>query len=107
GVEVAIEALLAGRAESAVERAARLARDAQSAAVGFGDEDRLDRVRFIHLQQPLSRAILGSRVADDDGRVDTRRRDELFPQRLRQVAHAGEVGLALLVDPAQELARAE
>jgi hypothetical protein len=106
-LEVAIEALLAGGAERAVEHAARLARHAQRAAVRLRNEYRLDRIALIDLEEPLARSILRQRVADDDRGINARRRGELVAQRLRDVAHAGEIRLAALMDPAQGLARAE
>ena len=45
GGQVAVEALLRGRAEGAVHRAADLAGDAQRAAAGLGDEHHLDALR--------------------------------------------------------------
>ncbi len=61
--EVAHQPLRAGMAEGAIERAADLARDAQGAAIGLGDVDRLDLggLRLAALprqpQQPLARAV--------------------------------------------------
>ena len=105
--EVAVEALLAGRAESAVQHAARLARYAERAAVRLGDENRLYRVAAVHLEQPLARPVLRSGVADDARSFDAGAEGELVAQRPGEVAHAGEVGFAALVDPVQQLASAE
>ena len=82
GREVAVEALLAGRAERAVERAARLRRDAQRAAVVLGDVDRLDRVAVADVEQPLARAVGRGGVADDRGPAIVASRRERLAQRL-------------------------
>src|SRR3989454_12283916 len=105
--EVAVEALLAGRAESAVQHAARLARYAERAAVRLGDENRLYRVAAVHLEQPLARPVLRSGGAGDTRSFDAGAEGELVAQRPGEVAHAGEVGFAALVDPVQQLASAE
>ena len=61
--EIAHQALGAGMAERAIERAADLAGDAQRAAIALGDVDGFDfrRERFVSAlgqpQQPLARAI--------------------------------------------------
>jgi hypothetical protein len=68
GAEVAIEALLPGRAERAIERAAGLARDAERAPTRLGDVHRVDGVRPVDLEQPLARAVRTRAVADDRGR---------------------------------------
>ena len=63
GGEIAHQALGAGVAEGASERAADLAGDAQRAALGVGDIDALDFVRSARLrlarqpQQPFARAV--------------------------------------------------
>ena len=57
GGEVAVEALLRGRAERAVERAAHLRGDAQRAAVFLGDVDHLEGLAVAARQQPLARAV--------------------------------------------------
>ena len=61
--QVAVEALAAGRAERALQRAARLRRDAQRAARGLGDEYGFDRVAGADVEQPLAGAVGGGRVA--------------------------------------------
>ena len=82
GRQVAVEALLAGRAERAVERAARLRRDAQRAAVVLRNVDRLDRVAVADVEQPLARAVGGGRVADrPSGRSIVAVGRELLAQR--------------------------
>ena len=99
--------MLAGRAEGAVEHTARLARNAQRAAVRLGNEYRFDGIRFIDLEQPFARAIFGGGIAHDHRRIDARRNGQALAQRLRKIAHARELALAALVDPVQQLARAE
>src|SRR5258708_25304275 len=97
--EIAVEALLAGGAESAVEHATRLARHAKRAAVRFRNEDRLDRVRAVDFQEPFARAVLRGGIADHRRRLDERGLRELLSQPLRQIAHAREVALARLMAP--------
>ena len=50
---------MARRAERAVERAARLRRDAQRAAGRLGNEHRLDGLTRADVQEPLARAVGG------------------------------------------------
>src|SRR6185312_1233832 len=57
GAQIAIEALLRGGAEGAVERAADLRGDAQRAAVRLRDEDNLEGLRRVGAQQPLARTV--------------------------------------------------
>src|SRR5947209_19086883 len=105
--QIAVEALLAGRAEGAVEHTARLARNAQRAAVRLRNEDRFDGIRFIDLEQPFARAVFSGGIGHDHRRIDARRNRQALAQRLRKIAHAREVALAALVHPVQQLARAE
>ena len=63
--QVAVEALLRGRAEGAVHGAAHLAGDAQRAAIGLGDVDRLDALHLVHAQHPLARAVRRDLFGDD------------------------------------------
>src|SRR5438094_950788 len=56
-LEVAREAHHAGRAERALERAARLRRDAQRQAIAVGDRDRLDGLTVGEAKQELLRAV--------------------------------------------------
>ena len=106
--QVAVEALLAGRAERAVERAAGLRRDAQRAAVVLGDVDGLDRVAAADVEQPLARAVGRRRVADHASapRI-VGDRGEPLAQRLREVGHRAEVVDEPLVHPARHLPRAK
>src|SRR5207237_799311 len=92
--QIAVEALFAGRAEGAVEHTARLARNAQRAAVRLGNEHRFDGIRFIDLEQPFARAIFGGGIAHDHRRIDARRNGQALAQRLRKIAHARELALA-------------
>src|SRR5262249_9549212 len=69
--EVAHQALRAGVAERAIERAADLRGDAQRAAVGFGDIDALDLMRPLdpvaarQTQQPFAGAVIGDLLGYD------------------------------------------
>ena len=107
-VEVAVEALLPGRAERAVERAAHLRGDAQRAAVVLGDEHRLDAVADADVEQPLARAVGGAVSRDHRGRRGPRRSpSQLLAQGLREVGHRVEVADAALVHPARAPAARE
>ncbi len=105
--EVAVEALLAGGAERAVEHAARLARHAQRGAADLGNEHRFHRVGAVDLDQPLARAVRGGLVAHDLRRRDAGGLGEPLAQRPGEIAHRREIGFAELVDPALQLPRAK
>ena len=107
--EVAHQALRAGVAERAGQRAADLARDAQRAALGLGDVDGLDLGRLAlaplrrQPQQPLARAVDRHLLADD---LRPRQRialGEVGAQLLGDVGHGVEVGHAAHVQPAPQL----
>ena len=108
GRQVAVEALLAGRAERAVERAAGLRRDAQRAAVVFRDVDGLDRVAAADVEQPLACAVARPCCRE---RPAARRCSASAARRSRnalaEVAHRLDVVREPLVDPARHLARAK
>ena len=78
--EVAAEALVAGGAEAAIHRAARLRRDAQGAAVVFRNEDRLDRIAAADIEQPLDGAVGRRLLARHRQRRDLRATRELVAQ---------------------------
>ena len=84
--EIAHQALRAGVAERAIERAADLAGNAQRAAVGFGNVDAFDLVRpAVGLarqpQQPFARAVDRNLLGGDLGP----RQGEMLRQRARAV----------------------
>ena len=93
GREVAHEALRAGVAERAGERAADLARHAQRAAVGLRDIDALDFVRPLagvlagKPQQPLARAVGRDLLGHDLGPLQREVRVERGAQILRHAGH--------------------
>jgi len=107
GGEVAVEALLRRGAERAVEHAAHLRGDAERAAIGLGDEYRLEGLRGIGAQQPFAGAVRRGMRRDDLGHLDLGVQRELGAEVARQVAHRFKAALAALVEPAHELARAE
>src|SRR3546814_16711525 len=55
--QVAVETLVPGGAEAAIDRATCLAGHAQRAAVVFGDEDGFNGIALPHVEQPLARAV--------------------------------------------------
>ncbi len=111
GGEVAVEALLARRTKGAVERAADLARDAQRAAAGLGDEYGLDSIAaadfIVDPQQPLARAIGSDGITHRHGAADFGFFRQFGTQRLGDVGHPLEVVFAETMHPAQHLARTE
>ncbi len=110
--QVAHEALRAGVAEGAGERAADLARDAERAAIDLGDVDALDlralveRARRRHADQPLAGAVLRDLLGDDlrAGRA-CRRRPAPRAGPCRRSVIVVEVAGAAKVDPVPELRR--
>ena len=76
----------------AVERAADLRGDAQRAAVGLRDVDRLEGLRRVGAQQPLARAVVGLLRGDDLRRADLGALGELRAEVARQVGHRREIG---------------
>src|SRR5690606_7379644 len=107
GSQVAREALLARRAKGAVHGATSLRRDTERAAIGFGDEDGFDRVAAADVEQPLAGTVVGHMVGNDTRLGYARALREQGAKRLGEVAHGGEVVLATLVNPAQELVSPE
>ena len=88
GAEVAVEALLRGRAERAVERAADLRGDAQRAALGLRDEHHLEGLRGVRAQQPLAGAVGGALPWRRSAACAPRRtRGEARAKVLRKVGH--------------------
>ena len=113
GREIAHQALRAGVAERAGERAADLARDAERAAVGVGDIDAFDFVRTLALrlarqpQQPFARAVdrdlLGHHLGPRQREVRRQRRRAAPSTRW---SSASNVGHAAEIDPVPELLHA-
>src|SRR5579864_1093261 len=107
GAQVPVEALLGGRAERAVERAAHLRGDAERAAVGLGNEHHLEGLALIGAQQPLHRAVARALHAHDLRRPYLGLLGEAAAKVPGEIRHRGKIGDAALVDPAHELARTE
>jgi hypothetical protein len=61
--QVAIEALSSGGTERAIQRTAGLRGNAQSAAVGFGNEYRFDGVAVADIKKKLARTVVRQLVA--------------------------------------------
>src|SRR4029078_4473399 len=104
--EIAHQALRAGMAKRAGERAADLARDAERAAILFGDIDGLDLLAVGQPEQPFARAVDRDLLGHDLG---TRQREDLrqfTAQLLGDVGHDAELGRAAHIEPAPELAYA-
>ena len=105
--EIAIKALLAGRAKRAIERATDLRRNAKRAAFILGNEHHLNAVAGAHIQQPLAGAVPGFLCGHQFRRGNHRHRRQFFAQRFGQVGHRLEIGFAFLVNPAEQLGRAK
>ena len=109
--EIAHQALRAGMAERAIERAADLARNAQRAAIGFRNVDALDLMRpAVGLagqpEQPFARAVDRNLLGGD---FRPRQREvlrQLRAQLLRQGRHVVEVLRAAHIKPVPNLLRA-
>ena len=101
--QVAHQLHRAGKAEAAIERAADLARDAQRAAIGIGDEHAFGFLAVVEAQQPFARAVGGDLRGDDLGPPD----DEMLRQQcagvLGDIGEAVDVGRAALVNPVPHL----
>jgi hypothetical protein len=96
-----------GVAEAAVEGAADLARHAQGAAVGVGDEDHFEIVAVMGAQQPLARAVGGDLRFDHLRPRNGEALREPRPLRLGDVGHRVEVGRPAIVDPVPDLLGAQ
>src|SRR5690606_3716229 len=104
--EVTVEALAAGRAERAVERAAGLRGDAERRAARLRNEDRLDGLTRADVEKPLARAVRRALVTQHVRRRDLGDLREPLAQLDGQVRHRGEIPDPALIDPAHDLAGA-
>ena len=89
------------------KRAADLARHAQGAAVGVGDEHHLEIVAVVGAQQPLARAVGRDLRFDHFGPRDDEALGEPAALRLGDVAHRRKVADPAVVDPVPDLLGAE
>ncbi len=88
GAEVAAELHLAGGAEGAGQRAARLRGEADRAtAVAEAHQHRLDRAPVGGVEERLDGAVVGLRLGLQRERRERHRRGEPLAQRRRQVGH--------------------
>ena len=112
GGEVAHQALRAGVAERAGQRAADLARHAQGRAAGLRDIDALDLVRPLagvlagQAQQPFARAVDRDLLGDHFGPLQREALIERGAQLLRHAGHLVEARDAADVDPVPQLLHA-
>ncbi len=110
--EIAHEALRAGVAERAGERAADLARHAQRRAPAIRDVDALDLVRPLACvfagqpQQPFARAVDRNLLGDDLRPLQREALLERDAQVLRHAGHGGKARHAAHIDPVPELLHA-
>ncbi|MNQ57557.1 hypothetical protein D3C85_717190 [compost metagenome] len=99
GGEVAVEALLAGGAETAIQGTACLGRNAQGAALALGNVNGLDAAAGRHAHHPLAGAVAGDVLADHFRTTDLSNSLELFAQGLADVRHGVEIIDAKVVNP--------
>src|SRR6202008_4579004 len=102
GSEVAIEALLRGGAERAVEGAADLRGNAQRAALRLRDEYHFEGLLRVRPEQPLAGTVRGALHRDDLRRAHFGAGAETGAQLLRHIRHFGEAAGPALVDPAHQ-----
>ncbi|MNE09515.1 hypothetical protein D3C80_1021890 [compost metagenome] len=104
GGQVADQFLRAGVAEGAVQGAADLGRDAQGAGPAHvGNIDGLDLDARRGADQVFARAVPGDLTLDDLGAGQGEGLGQGRAGLLADVAHQGEVGDAVVVDPAPDL----
>jgi len=107
GGEVAIEALLAGGAETAVQGTACLGRNAQSATFALGNVHGLDTATGRHAHYPLAGTVAGNVLADHFGTTHLGNGLELVAQGLADVRHGVEIVDAKVVNPLHYLTGTE
>src|SRR5690606_13782416 len=101
--EIAVETLITCGAKRACHRAARLAGDAQGAAIVLGDEDGFDGVVASDVEQPLARAVGRALLRRHARRDDGAPLAELAAKLARRFSHVVARILAALVHPALQL----
>ena len=106
-LEVAHQPHRAGVAEGAIERAADLARHAQGAAVGVGDEHHLEVMAVVGAQQPFAGAVGRHLRLDHFGPRDDEALGEPRLLRLGDVGHRRKVADPAIVDPVPHLLGAQ
>ena len=92
GREVSSKALMARGAETAVDGAAGLRRDAQGAAIVLGNKDGLDGIGLSGIEQPFSGAIGGCLVRQDRQGANLGHGGQAHSERLGQIGHVLEIG---------------
>src|SRR5690606_9798957 len=103
GRQIAVESLLAGRAETAIQRTARLRGDAQRSAAVLRDIHGFDTAARSDAHHPFAGAVAGNVFADHFRSANFGRGLELFTQGLADVAHGIEVIDAKVVNPLHDL----
>ena len=111
GLEVAVEALLRGTAELAIQRTTHLRGNAQRAATGFRDEHHLHGLRGCIFasgaHNPLAGAVRRGLLEQHLRQTDFSDFRELGAEALGQVGHRVKIGDAGLVEPFHQLPRPE
>ena len=107
GGEVAVEALLAGGAETAVQGTASLGRNAQGATFARGNINGLDAAAGLYAHHPFTGAIAGDVLADDFRSTNLSNGLELVAQGLADVSHGVEIIDAKVVNPLHDLTGTE
>ena len=107
--QIANERHCAGMAERAVQCAAHLARDAESATIRLRDIHALDLgpvvagMRRRHPHQPFARAVGRNLLGEDVGTRQVAALGKPVEQRPSDVAHRRELMHAAMIDPVPEL----
>ncbi len=92
-------------AETAVERAADLARYAERSAIGVRDEHHLIVLPVIRPEQPFAGAIVRHLRFDDLGTPHDEALCHPAAHRLGKVGHRIEIGFAAMIEPMEQLLR--
>ena len=90
-------------AEPAIERAANLARNTQSPAIGIGDEHHFIILRIVSAQKPFARAVGRHLRLDHFWPANDKAVGEPRPHRFGNVSHRLKIGDAAMVNPMENL----
>ena len=107
GGQVAVKALLAGGAETAVQCAANLGGDTEGSAIPLRDIDHFDTAAAIHSNQPFAGAIHRVLHTDNLWQGNFSHFAETGAQCLGDIGHLVNIGNTLLVYPLENLCSTE
>ena len=107
GGQISGKTLLASGAETAVQGAADLRGDTESAAVALGNIDHFDAATAIDLDQPFACAIDRVLTADNLWHNDFGHFGQAFAQAFRNIGHLTEIINSVLMNPFENLGATE